>query len=99
MLGRDCGCTGGAGSCSAATLGQIAAFKGPHLHLDTDAIARGEAVVDKALAWARDKLGNGPILLSASDNPDEELQRLARDERQHPVVRGWGRPARGRPGP
>ena len=27
-----------AGSCSAATLGQIAAFKGPHLHLDTDAI-------------------------------------------------------------
>ena len=35
-----------AGSCSAATLGQIAAFKGPHLHLDTDAIARGEAVVD-----------------------------------------------------
>ena len=32
-----------AGSCSAATLGQIAAFKGPHLHLDTDAICRGEA--------------------------------------------------------
>ena len=27
-----------AGSCSAATLGQIAAFRGPHLHLDTDAI-------------------------------------------------------------
>ncbi len=59
-----------AGSCSAATLGQIAAFKGPHLHLDTDAIARGEAVVDTALAWAKDKLGNGPILLSASDTPD-----------------------------
>src|SRR6267154_38048 len=46
------------------------AFKGPHLHLDTDAIARGEAVVDTALAWAKDKLGNGPILLSASDTPD-----------------------------
>jgi uncharacterized protein YgbK (DUF1537 family) len=59
-----------AGSCSAATLGQIAAFKGPHLHLDTDAIARGEAVVEQALTWARDKLGNGPILLSASDTPD-----------------------------
>jgi uncharacterized protein YgbK (DUF1537 family) len=59
-----------AGSCSAATLGQIAAFKGPHLHLDTDAICRGEAVADKALAWATDKLGNGPILLSASDNPE-----------------------------
>jgi len=37
--------------------------------------------------------------LSASDNPDEELQRLARDDRQLPVVRGWGRPARGRPQP
>jgi cytochrome c oxidase assembly factor CtaG len=32
--------------------------------------------------------------LSPSDNPDEELQRLARDDRQLPVVRGWGRPAR-----
>jgi uncharacterized protein YgbK (DUF1537 family) len=59
-----------AGSCSAATLGQIAAFKGPHLALDTDAICRGEPVGEKALAWAKDKLGNGPILLSASAKPD-----------------------------
>ena len=59
-----------AGSCSAATLGQISAFTGPHLQLDTDAICRGEPVDEKALAWARDKLGNGPILLSASDKPE-----------------------------
>ncbi|MFO1083498.1 MAG: 3-oxo-tetronate kinase [Reyranellaceae bacterium] len=59
-----------AGSCSAATLGQIEAFAGPHLRLDTDAICRGEPVGEKALAWAKDKLGNGPILLSASDTPD-----------------------------
>ncbi|MGE0577357.1 3-oxo-tetronate kinase [Reyranella sp.] len=59
-----------AGSCSAATLGQIAAFTGPHLHLDTDAICRGEPVGEKALAWAKGKLGNGPILLSASDKPE-----------------------------
>ena len=59
-----------AGSCSAATLGQIANFKGPHLALDTDAICRGEPVGNKALAWAKDKLGNGPILLSASDKPE-----------------------------
>src|SRR5262249_54626124 len=58
-----------AGSCSAATLGQIANFRGPHLHLDTDAICRGEPVTDQALAWAKEKLGNGPILLSASDQP------------------------------
>jgi hypothetical protein len=38
------------------------------------------------LAWLKD-----------NDNPDEELQRLARDERQQPVVRGWERkPRRGR---
>ena len=59
-----------AGSCSAATLGQIANFKGAHLALDTDAICRGEPVSDKAMAWAKDKLGNGPILLSASDKPE-----------------------------
>lgn len=58
------------GSCSAATLGQIATFKGAHLALDTDAICRGEDVAAKAMAWAKDKLGNGPILLSASDKPD-----------------------------
>jgi len=59
-----------AGSCSAATLGQIANFKGAHLALDTDAICRGEPVGTQALAWARGKLGNGPILLSASDKPE-----------------------------
>ena len=59
-----------AGSCSAATLGQIKAFKGAHLALDTDAICRGEDVAGKALAWAKGKLGNGPILLSASDTPE-----------------------------
>lgn len=59
-----------AGSCSAATLGQIASFRGAHLALDTDAICRGEPVAEKALAWAKGKLGDGPILLSASDKPD-----------------------------
>lgn len=59
-----------AGSCSAATLGQIAAFKGAHLPLDTDAICRGEDVAGKALDWAKGKLGNEPILLSASDKPE-----------------------------
>jgi uncharacterized protein YgbK (DUF1537 family) len=59
-----------AGSCSAATLGQIANFKGTHLALDTDAICRGEPVGEKALAWAKDKLSHRPILLSASDKPE-----------------------------
>lgn len=59
-----------AGSCSAATLGQIANFKGAHLALDTDGICRGEPVAEKALAWAKGKLGSGVILLSASDKPE-----------------------------
>ena len=59
-----------AGSCSAATLGQIAAFKGAHMALDTDAICRGEDVAGKALDWAKSKLGNGAILLSAGDKPE-----------------------------
>jgi uncharacterized protein YgbK (DUF1537 family) len=59
-----------AGSCSAATLGQIANFRGPHLHLDTDAICLGKPVADKALAWAKERLGNGPVLLSASEPPN-----------------------------
>ncbi|WP_439612859.1 3-oxo-tetronate kinase [Reyranella sp.] len=59
-----------AGSCSAATLGQIAAFKGAHMALDTDAICRGEDVAGKALDWTKGKLGKGPILLSASDKPE-----------------------------
>ena len=59
-----------AGSCSAATLGQIAAFKGAHMALDTDAICRGEDIAAKALDWSKGKLGDGPILLSASDKPE-----------------------------
>ena len=68
------------------------------------AVADQEITV--ALVWAVSAFCFMPVVfvtllgwLSAGDNPDEELQRLARDERQRPVVRGWGRPARGRPGP
>jgi len=57
-----------------------------------------------ALVWAVSACCFVPVIfvalltwLSGNGDPDEELQRLARDGRQHPVVRGWGRPARGRP--
>ncbi len=58
-----------------------------------------------ALVWAVSACCFVPVIfvalltwLSGNGDPDEELQRLARDDRQHPVVRGWDRPARGRPG-
>jgi uncharacterized protein YgbK (DUF1537 family) len=60
-----------AGSCSVATLGQIADFEkhGATLRLDTMALCAGTDVVPPALDWARARLGNGPVLLSASDTP------------------------------
>ena len=55
-----------------------------------------------ALVWAVSACCFVPVVfaalltwLSGNGDPDEELQRLARDERQRPVVRGWGRPAGG----
>jgi cytochrome c oxidase assembly factor CtaG len=67
------------------------------------AVADQEIAV--AVVWAASACCFIPVVfvallswLSGDDDTDDELQRLARDERQHPVVRGWGRPARGRPG-
>jgi len=55
------------------------------------------------LVWAVSAMCFVPVVfvtmlgwLKEGDNPDEELQRLARDDQARPVVRGWGRPARGR---
>jgi uncharacterized protein YgbK (DUF1537 family) len=62
-----------AGSCSTATLGQIAAFEkqGATLRLDTAALCAGRDVVGPALDWARQRLGDGPVLLSSSATPEE----------------------------
>ncbi len=68
--------------------------------------AVADQLITVALVWAASAFCFIPVVfaallgwLSGNGDPDEELQRLARDERQYPVVRGWGRPARGRPGP
>jgi uncharacterized protein YgbK (DUF1537 family) len=60
-----------AGSCSAATLGQIAAFAKAHpvLKLDPLAIAEGKTSAADALAWAKPKLAAGPVLIYASAPP------------------------------
>ncbi len=62
-----------AGSCSTATLGQIADFekRGPVWRLDVVALCEGKEVVAPALAWALRRLGSEPVLLSASGTPDE----------------------------
>ncbi len=62
-----------AGSCSVATQAQVAAMKAKHpaYTVDPRALARGEDVVEAALAWARPKLAQGPVLVYATSTPEE----------------------------
>jgi uncharacterized protein YgbK (DUF1537 family) len=61
-----------AGSCSAATLQQIAVFskERPALRLDPRELARGFDV-GRVLQWARPLLAEGPVLIYASAPPEE----------------------------
>jgi uncharacterized protein YgbK (DUF1537 family) len=62
-----------AGSCSQATLQQVASAGRtmPVLHLDPEQIVSGKDESRHALAWARDRLKEGPILIASSSAPDE----------------------------
>lgn len=68
-----------AGSCSKATLEQIAIAEAtmPVLRLDVEKLLSGDTEVDAALAWARERLAAGPILIASSRSPAEvtELQK------------------------
>lgn len=73
-----------AGSCSAATLGQIAEAEKtmPVLRLDGEALVTdGGAAVDAALAWAYERLPHGPVLIAASGVPAEVAALQARHGR------------------
>ena len=60
------------GSCSTATLAQVAAMSVtfPAFEVDPLALAAGEPVVSRALDWATPRLGDAPLLISASAPPD-----------------------------
>jgi uncharacterized protein YgbK (DUF1537 family) len=61
------------GSCSPATLAQVACMRARHasLKLDPQSLAeRGDAALSEALAWAVAELDAGPILIYASAPPD-----------------------------
>ena len=66
-----------AGSCSKATLEQLAMAEKsmPVLRLDTDALMHGDAEVLRALAWAGDRIAQGPLAIAASAAPDA-VQRM-----------------------
>jgi uncharacterized protein YgbK (DUF1537 family) len=66
-----------AGSCSAATLGQISRFEAEHPSFAVDALrlARGEDVVAEALGWAAGRIADGPVLIYASQ-PAEKVREI-----------------------
>jgi len=72
-----------AGSCSQATLGQIASAEKvmPVLHLDPDQVVKGKDEARRALAWARERLGSGPVLIASSASPSEVAALQARHGR------------------
>jgi 3-dehydrotetronate 4-kinase len=89
-----------AGSCSQATLGQIANAEKimPVLHLDPDQVVKGKDEARRALAWARERLGSGPVLIASSATPDEvaALQaRHSRDVAGHAIERAMADIAEG----
>jgi uncharacterized protein YgbK (DUF1537 family) len=72
-----------AGSCSQATLQQIAKAEAdmPVLHLDPDQIVAGKNEARRALAWARERLKEGPVLIASSSTPAEVAALQARHGR------------------
>ncbi|HVV41799.1 MAG TPA: 3-oxo-tetronate kinase [Nitrobacter sp.] len=73
-----------AGSCSQATLGQIAQAEQimPVLHLDPDRIIAGSGEVRTALAWAEERIVGGPVLIASSSTPEQVAALQARYGRE-----------------
>ena len=73
-----------AGSCSQATLQQIANAEQvmPVLHLDSEKVVTGKTEAQRALGWANQHLGKGPILIASSSTPDQVAALQARHGRE-----------------
>lgn len=66
-----------AGSCSAATNAQVAAFiesGRPALALDPLRLAAGDDVVKNALAWVETRMQDGPVLVYSTAQPEQVRQ-------------------------
>ncbi|MDE5440062.1 four-carbon acid sugar kinase family protein [Bradyrhizobium sp. CSA207] len=72
-----------AGSCSQATLQQIANAERvmPVLHLDPDGIITAPGEAQRALDWARPRVVDGPVLIASSSTPDQVAALQARHGR------------------
>ena len=81
LVGGPAACL--AGSCSHATLQQIAQAEQvmPVLHLDPERVVAGRDEASRALAWAKVRLNEGPILIASSSTPDQVAALQARHGR------------------
>jgi 3-dehydrotetronate 4-kinase len=72
-----------AGSCSQATLQQIANAEKAMavLHLDPEQVVAGKDEARRALGWASERLDSGPILIASSSTPDQVSALQARHGR------------------
>jgi 3-dehydrotetronate 4-kinase len=72
-----------AGSCSQATLQQIANAEQAMavLHLDPERVVAGKEEARRALAWAKDRISQGPILIASSSTPEKVAALQARHGR------------------
>lgn len=72
-----------AGSCSQATLQQIANAERvmPVLHLDPERLVAGTDEAQRALGWARPRLADGPVLIASSSTPEQVAALQARHGR------------------
>lgn len=72
-----------AGSCSQATLQQIASAEAdmPVLHLDPERVVAGPEEARRALAWAKERLREGPVLIASSSTPEQVAALQARHGR------------------
>jgi uncharacterized protein YgbK (DUF1537 family) len=72
-----------AGSCSQATLQQIAKAEQAMavLHLDPEQVVAGKAEARRALEWAKARLAEGPVLIASSSTPDQVAALQARHGR------------------
>jgi uncharacterized protein YgbK (DUF1537 family) len=73
-----------AGSCSAATLGQVAEAERwmPALRLDTAALVEGAEEARRAVVWAQAHIGQGPVLIASTAPPDQVQALQARFGRE-----------------
>jgi uncharacterized protein YgbK (DUF1537 family) len=74
-----------AGSCSQATLQQIAnaAKVMPVFHLDADRVVAGREEARRAVAWAAERVHSGPVLIASSATPEEVAALQSRHGRSH----------------